>query len=119
MRKFVGPAILLATLVILLLLPLATISAAPLVWVGPNCTVGWDHPTPDVVQGYRVYLDGSPVVDTTEQTTNCAAMGVTVGQHEAYVTAYNPAGGSGASNTVPFVFIDAAPAAPTGVALSP
>jgi hypothetical protein len=100
----------------LLLVPL---SAPALDWVGPTCTLLWDHSTPDVVQEYRVFIDGVKAGATPDQTITCAALAVTEGRHDAYVTAYNPSGESGASNTVPFVFTVSAPVAPTGAAISP
>lgn len=88
-------------------------------WVGPDCTMAWDHSTPDVVQGYHVVCDGTQAGDTPDQTITCVALGITQGHHECYVTAYNPTGESGASNTLPFVFTVSAPDAPTGVSVSP
>ena len=101
----------------LLLLVAAPVSA--LDWVSPTCSFVWDHSTPDVVQGYHFFLNGVQVGDTAEQTITCQTLGVTVGRHEAYVTAYNPSGESEASNTVPFVFTTAAPVAPIGVSVKP
>ena len=88
-------------------------------WVGPNCTMSWDHPAPDVVQGYHVICNGTQAGDTAEQTITCATLEIAEGKHECYVTAYNPTGESGASNTLPFVFTVSAPVAPTGVSVSP
>jgi hypothetical protein len=88
-------------------------------WVGPGCSLAWDHATPDVVQEYRVYIDGVQAFATPDQGATCEDIGLVQGAYTAHVTAANPTGESGASNIVPFVFTVSAPVAPTGATISP
>ena len=88
-------------------------------WASPEQSLAWDHPTPDVVQGYRIFCEAVKAGDTANQTITLAELTITEGRHECYVIAYNPSGESGASNTVPFVFTTSAPDTPTGVVISP
>jgi hypothetical protein len=88
-------------------------------WVGPGCSLAWDHPTPDVVQEYRIYIDGVQALATPDQSAACADLGLVQGAYIAHVTAANPTGESGPSNTVPFVYTESAPDAPTGVVILP
>lgn len=88
-------------------------------WVGPGCSLVWDHATPELVQEYRVYLDGVQAFATPDIGATCADLGLAQGKYTAHVTAANPAGESGASNSVPFVFTVSAPDTPTGVVILP
>lgn len=94
------------------------------VWVGPDCVMTWDPPVVGPVQGYRVYVSsGSPVnvaitdVGANTQTT-CNQANAAQGDNEVYVTAYNPVGESGPSETVPFVLVVSAPGVPGGVSVT-
>ena len=101
-----------------------TALAAAETWVSPNCTIRWQAPTGgSEVEGYNVYLKQT---DATSRVTDvgdklevlCEDLNLSVGRWSVYVTAYNPAGESEASNIVPFVLVASAPASPNGVAVN-
>ena len=97
-------------------------SATAQVWTGPGWGLRWDaNPPQELVQGYRVYIQqNDPLVISETDVGNRTEIEFTElnlmqGRYEAYVTAYNPAGESEASNVVPFVYVTAAPGEPNGV----
>lgn len=106
-------------LIIGLMLPMAALAQVP-VWVGPDCRIRWDHnPPAELVQGYSIHIrrtDGPIlVVDTVlgyVNETTCGAHSLAQGRYDVWVTAYNPAGESGPSETIPFVLATGAPGTP-------
>lgn len=90
--------------------------------VGPDCTLTWDPPTSGpAVDGYRVYVGSTSTVktqraETVNTTISCADLNLSEGQHYAHVTAYNVAGESGESNTLPFV-VTGVPGVPANLRL--
>jgi len=84
---------------------------------GPGCEFTWDYadPLPANVDGFKFYLDGVETWTGAVKTVSCAAIGLDVaGTYNAYVTAYNDAGQSAASNTLTFEYVTGAPSdAPT------
>ncbi len=92
------------------------------VWSGPGWGLRWQpNPPQELVQGYRVYIQqNDPLIinetDIGNRTTIAfTELNLTQGRYEAYVTAYNPAGESEASNVVPFVYVTSAPGEPNGL----
>jgi len=106
-------------LLIIALTGCAVSQAEAVTWVGEGCSLAWEHPTPEVVQEYRVYIDGVQRFATPDLVAACTDLNLTQGSYSVHVTASNPSGESGASNTVPFVFTVSAPDSPTGVVISP
>lgn len=88
---------------------------------GPDCSARWTAPS-GTVQGYRIYVGATATTKTqrahvASTSVQCSALNLVAGQHYVHVTAYNAAGESGASNTLPFVLVTAAPGVPTGLEL--
>lgn len=87
-----------------------------------SCSLTWDASTGHV-DGYRVYVGTSPTnkaqaAETVSTSIPCSALNLTEGQNYAHVTAYNVAGESGASDTVPFVLVTTPPGVPVNLRLS-
>lgn len=84
-----------------------------------DCRLAWGAPTSGgPVEGYRVYV--GPTADsktarfeTSTTSADCSDLGLTEGQQYAHVTAFNAAGESGGTNTVPFFVVTQPPGAPT------
>lgn len=102
-----------------LLVAVSSLAKAEGISVGMSCTANW-NPSSGAT-GYRVYVGSTATLKTqkaqvTTTSVQCSALGLTVGQHYMHVTAFNAAGESGASATLPFVVL-AIPASPTGLTL--
>lgn len=79
--------------------------------VKSDCSLTWDYvePLPSNVDGFRLFVDGTPIWRGTERVVSCVDLGIGVGAHEAYVVAYNAAGESMPSNTLTFLVVDSGP----------
>lgn len=108
----------------LLALP-TVLYAQAAIWVGADThKFQWNaNPPGELVQGYRVYLEGKAngqaVITQSEvglvTEVPISSFQLPQGTYLFWVTAYNPAGESHPSVTVPFVLALSAPGDPTGV----
>lgn len=87
--------------------------------VGISCSARWTATAG--ATGYRVYV-GSTATNKTQRaqvtttSVQCSDLNLSAGQQYIHVTAFNVAGESVASNTLPFVLVTV-PAAPVGLEL--
>lgn len=88
---------------------------------GANCTLRWAAGAGGgPVEGYRVFVGSSAGLKTqraevTGTSVPCSALNLTEGQWYVHIAAFNVAGASGASATVPFVLVLTAPSIPVNV----
>lgn len=107
------------------LLSLPTVLAAQVAWVGADThKFTWNaNPSQELVQGYRVYIDGQSSGETVIVQSDVglatevpiSAFNLPQGTYEVHLTAYNPAGESDPSTSLPFVLALSAPGSPAGV----
>ena len=113
---------------LLLLIPLTTL--AQVAWIGQDThNFAWDaNPPAELVQGYRVYVEGTDTGGNAVITqadvglataVPVSSFGLPEGRYEAKITAYNPAGESAPSAPLPFVHAVSAPGSPGGVTTPP
>ena len=110
-------------IVIVCFLGLVGIAKGDGVTTSADCTLSWDAPT-GPVDGYRVFVGSTATAKTqrvqvTATTVPCSSLNLTAGQNYAHVVAFNVAGASPASTTVPFVLVLSPPAAPVNLRVLP
>jgi hypothetical protein len=84
--------------------------------VTPGCQITWDYetPLPASVEGFRLFVNGTPTWEGEENLISCAdAIVVEEGDYSVNVRAFNVLGESEASNTINFTLVTSVPSAPS------